>query len=54
MLGATGLARLLTDAETAGRENAGDSLARIVGAIEVEYEAVERALTDLLPSGANA
>ncbi len=54
MLGATGLARLLSDAETAGRENAGDSLARIVGAIEVEYEAVERALTDLLPSGANA
>jgi len=54
MLGATGLARLLGDAESAGRENAGDSLARLVGAIEVEYEAVERALTDLLPSGANA
>jgi CheY-like chemotaxis protein len=54
MLGATGLARLLSDAEAAGRENAGDSLARLVSAIEVEYEAVERALTDLLPSGANA
>ena len=52
MLGATALARLLTDAETAGRENSGDVLGRIVGAIEVEYEAVERALTDLLPSGA--
>jgi CheY-like chemotaxis protein/HPt (histidine-containing phosphotransfer) domain-containing protein len=54
MLGATGLARLLSDAEAASRENAGDSLARLVSAIEVEYEAVERALTDLLPSGANA
>jgi signal transduction histidine kinase/CheY-like chemotaxis protein len=54
MLGATGLARLLSDAEAAGRENAGESLARIVGAIEVEYEAVERALTDLIPSAASA
>jgi CheY-like chemotaxis protein len=54
MLGATGLARLLSDAEVAGRENAGDSLASLVSAIEVEYEAVERALTDLLPSGAGA
>ena len=30
MLGATGLARLLSDAEAAGRENAGDSLGRLV------------------------
>src|SRR6185312_3441351 len=52
MLGATALARLLADAEAAGRENSGDALPSIVGAIEVEYEAVERALTDLLPSGA--
>ena len=54
MLGATGLARLLSDAEAAGRENAGDSLAGIVAAIEVEYDAVQRALTGLLPSRASA
>jgi CheY-like chemotaxis protein len=54
MLGATGLARLLADAEAAGRENAGDSLVCLVSAIEVEYTAVERALTHLLPSGTGA
>jgi CheY-like chemotaxis protein len=54
MLGATGLAELLAEAEAAGRASSHSDLTRLVAIIESEYQAVHEALSQLLPSGAHA
>jgi CheY-like chemotaxis protein len=54
MLGASGLARLLNDAETAGQAGAHADLTRLIDEIELEYQRVHSALSELLPSGPNA
>ncbi len=53
MLGASGLATLLNEAETAGRAGAHADLARLMEGIETEYQRVHHALSELLPSGPN-
>jgi signal transduction histidine kinase/CheY-like chemotaxis protein/HPt (histidine-containing phosphotransfer) domain-containing protein len=53
MLGATGLAELLAEAEAAGRASSHSDLTRLVTVIESEYQEVHKALSQLLPSGAN-
>jgi two-component system, sensor histidine kinase and response regulator len=50
MLGATGLAGLLADAEAAGRASSQSDLCRLIPVIEAEYQAVHKALSELLPS----
>ena len=54
MLGASGLATLLNEAEAAGRAGAHADLARLMEQIETEYQKVHHALSELLPSGPNA
>ena len=54
MLGAIGLATLLTRAEEAGRGLAEAELRGLIEAIETEYELVHAALTDLLPARTDA
>jgi signal transduction histidine kinase/CheY-like chemotaxis protein len=51
MLGATGLARLLGDAESAGRAGNQADLCRLMLDIENEYQRVHLALSELLPGG---
>ncbi len=53
MLGAAGLASLLSEAEAAGRAGASAELTRIMEKIEAEYQKVHQALSELLPSQSN-
>jgi two-component system, sensor histidine kinase and response regulator len=54
MLGATRLAELLAEAEAAGRASSQSDLTRLITVIEAEYHEVHQALTDLLPTSADA
>ncbi len=54
MLGATGLAALLGEAESASRAGSHADLRRLMDQIEAEYTRVQHALNDLVPSGAHA
>jgi signal transduction histidine kinase/DNA-binding response OmpR family regulator/HPt (histidine-containing phosphotransfer) domain-containing protein len=53
MLGAMGLAELLSQAEAAGRASSHADLSRLIPVIEAEYQEVHRALSELLPSPAD-
>jgi signal transduction histidine kinase/CheY-like chemotaxis protein len=53
MLGATGLAELLAEAEAAGRASSQVELSRLIAVIEAEYQEVHEALSQLLPARAD-
>jgi signal transduction histidine kinase/DNA-binding response OmpR family regulator/HPt (histidine-containing phosphotransfer) domain-containing protein len=53
MLGATGLAELLGEAEVAGQASSHSDLSRLISVIETEYQEVHQALSELLPTRAD-